>query len=152
MNLVHLHLMLNHIPVIGTAFAVILLGGGLIRRSDELKKAALWAFVLAAAIAIPVYLTGEPAEGAVEHLPGVTEAAIEQHEESATIALVLILTLGGIAGAGLVVLRTKTLPQWFALTLFTLSLVTSGILAWTANLGGQIRHTEIRAQALGPTR
>jgi uncharacterized membrane protein len=145
MNMAHLHLMLTHVPVIGTAFALVLLVVALARRSDELKKAALWAFAVAALIAIPVYLTGEPAEESVEQLAGVTDDAIEQHEESAQAAFALILILGGIAGAGLAFLRAKAVPQWFAISLLALSVATSGMLGWTANTGGQIRHTEIRA-------
>jgi len=31
------------------------------------------------------------------------------------------------------------------------SLIVSGLMAWTANVGGQIRHTEIRSNASPPT-
>ena len=48
MNPAHLHLMLNHIPVLGTAFGLGLLAFALWRRSDELKKTALGVFVLVA--------------------------------------------------------------------------------------------------------
>lgn len=32
-------------------------------------------------------------------------------------------------------------------TLLAASLIVSGLMAWTANLGGKIRHTEIRSNA-----
>ena len=32
---------------------------------------------------VPVYFSGEPAEGKIEHLPGVTEKNIHNHEEAA---------------------------------------------------------------------
>jgi hypothetical protein len=38
-NATHLHLMLNHIPVIGTDFALLLLLAALAQKSDERKKA-----------------------------------------------------------------------------------------------------------------
>jgi hypothetical protein len=50
-------------------------------KSEELKKMSLWVFVLVALVALPVYLTGEPAEEVVEHLPGVAESFIESYEE-----------------------------------------------------------------------
>jgi hypothetical protein len=31
------------------------------------------------------------------------------------------------------------------------AVIVSGLMAWTANLGGQIRHTEIRSNASPPT-
>lgn len=147
MNLVHLHLVLNHLPIVGTIFALLLLAAGLFWQKDELKKAAMWAFCLVAAFAIPAYLTGEPAEEVAEKLPGVTETIIERHEDAAKIALILVLSLGTLSGAGLIATRAKPVPRWLASGLLAVSLTTSGLMAWTGNLGGQIRHTEIRAGA-----
>lgn len=53
--------------------------------------------MVTAAAAVPTYLTGEPAEEAVEHLPGVVKDLIEIHEERALIALI-VATFGGILG------------------------------------------------------
>jgi len=78
MNATHLHLMLNHLPVLGTAFGLGLLLFGLWRRSNELKKTALGVFVIIALAGVPVYLTGEPAEDGVESLPGVSKPIMEQ--------------------------------------------------------------------------
>ena len=114
MNPVHLHLILTHVPVLGTLFAVVLLGIGVARRSDELKKIALWSFAVFAALSIPLFLTGEPAEEAVEHLPGVSKSAIETHEDVAKVAFAVILSLGAIALAGLAFFRRRPIPQWFS--------------------------------------
>jgi hypothetical protein len=43
MNPAHLHLMLNHIPVLGTAFCMALVGWALIQKSEELKRVSLGA-------------------------------------------------------------------------------------------------------------
>ncbi len=147
MNPVHLHLILTHVPVLGTLFAVMLLGIGVARRSDELKKIALWSFAVFAALAIPLFLTGEPAEEAVEHLPGVSKSAIETHEDVAKVAFAVILSLGAIALAGLAFFRRRPMPKWFALSALALAIATSGLLVWTANLGGKVRHNEIGASA-----
>jgi uncharacterized membrane protein len=143
MNAVHLHLMLTHVPVLGTVFALGLLIVGLLRRSDELKKMALWTFALSAAFAIPVFFTGEPAEDSVKRLPGVSKAAIEEHEDVAKIAFGVILSLGAVALGGLALLRRRLVPRAFAISILTLAIVAGGLLAWTANLGGKVRHTEI---------
>jgi uncharacterized membrane protein len=148
MNLTHVHLMLNHVPVLATAFGLGLLVVGAWRRSDELKKAALGLFVVGALLAVPVYLTGEPAEDAVEQLPGVSKAIIEQHEDAAAVAFTAIAVLGVAALAGLFLVRGDTLmPAWFSSLMFAASLVVAGLMTWTAYLGGQVRHTEIRSRA-----
>lgn len=149
MSGVHLHLLLNHIPLLLGAFATILLALAMLRKSDELKKVSLGAFVIAALIAVPVYLTGEPAEEAVEKLPGVSEAIIGRHEDAALIALIIMGTLGVAALAGLLIFRKdRRIPLWFSGGALLLSLVAVGVMGWTANLGGQIRHSEIREGAV----
>ena len=145
MNAPHWHLILNHIPVLGTAFGLGLLAFALWRKSDELKKAAFGALVIVALLAMPAYLTGEPAEGMATGLPGVSKAFVEQHEEAATVAFIGVLVIGFCALAGLVFFRRgKTVPGWFGSLILAALLIVSGLMAWTANLGGQVRHTEIR--------
>jgi hypothetical protein len=101
---------------------------------------------LAALLAIPVYLTGEPAEDGVAGLPGVSKALIEQHENIAGVALGGLLDVGALALGGLIWFRgQRLLPAWFGLVTLTGALIVSGLRGWTANLRGQERHTEIRA-------
>lgn len=146
MNATHLHLILNHIPVLGTAFGLGLLLFGLWRKSDELKKAALGVFVIVALAAVPVYLTGEPAEDGVKSLLDVSKPHMEQHEEAAGVAFTGVLALGVAALTGLIRFRRgRVLPGWFGVVSLVASLIVSGLMVWTANLGGQIRHSEIRA-------
>ena len=76
MDATHLHLLLNHFPIIGTLLGVGVMLYGYVTSSDQVKKVALWTWALMALIAIPVYLTGEPAEEAVEGLAGVSESLI----------------------------------------------------------------------------
>src|SRR6266542_3751374 len=71
MNATHIHLFLNHIPLISAAVAILLIAIGVVKKSAELKKASLWIFVVAALITIPVYLTGEPADGIIDHRGGL---------------------------------------------------------------------------------
>lgn len=151
MSATHLHLLLNHVPVLGTVLGLGLLAFGLWRRSDELIKAVLGVFVIVALTAVPVYLTGEPAEHGVKSLPGVSKPLMEQHEQAAAAAFTGVLTLGVIALAGLIWLRRGRLaPGWFGSAMLGVALIVCGLMAWTANLGGQIRHTEIRPGASAP--
>ena len=144
----HLHLMLTHIPILGIVFGLGLFLFALMKKSIELKKICLGIFVLSAIAAIPVYFTGESAEERVEDLAGVSESIIERHEESAQLALAIVEGLGLVALGGLLRFRYATsIPTVYTVAVICLALSASGVIGWTANLGGQIRHTEIRTEA-----
>ena len=147
MNWAHVHLMLNHLPVLGTVFGFALLAWAVLRRNETLQRAALGTLVLTALAAIPVFLTGEPSEELVEHLTGTAEPAIEAHEEAAVVALIAIEALGAMALAALVLFRNRGIPRPFAAGALAFALATAGWMAQTANLGGRIRHAELRATA-----
>lgn len=146
MNPAHLHLMLNHIPLVGIGFVILLLIIALLRRSNEMINISLLFVILVALWAIPAYLTGESAEEIVEGLPGISEQLIEAHEESAELAFIFIEAVGVLAFITLVARRfyTKLGKVLAILTLLGL-IIGGGLIAWTANQGGKITHPEIRA-------
>ena len=146
MTLVHLHLVLNHVPVVGTFVGIALLLVALARRSRELTLASLGVFVASAAVTVPVYLTGEPAEDRVERLAGVSGAVIERHEDAAVVGFAAVSVLGVVSLIGLVLAAwNKTAARAVVTVPLVLAVVAAGLLAWTANLGGQIRHPEIQS-------
>lgn len=154
MNWPHIHLILNHFPVIGLVLIILLCGVAMLRKSDELQRITLAAFVFIALTAVPVYLTGEAASETVEKLPGVIKGMVEAHEEVASLALVLNLALGAVALSGLIFFRHSTkIPPWFMGFLLAAALAVSAVTGLTANFGGMIRHPEIRegASATGPS-
>ena len=142
----HVHLALTHIPVLGILAGTLLLGYAFFSKRLEPLRISLAVFILSGITAVVVYLTGEAAEEIVEEMAGVSEAAIERHEEFAVVALVAAIILGVIALADLMLSRKK-LPQWLVGSTLILAVVATGIMAWTANLGGQINHPEIRSDA-----
>lgn len=145
MNAAHLHLALNHLPVVGILFGAATLGFGVLFKKEAPHRVGLWLVVAAALLAIPAYLTGEPAEHVAEDLPGVSEAWIEPHEDAAAVALALALAAGVAAAPALLLAHAKrpsaSKAAWLALLL---ALAASGSMAYTASLGGKVRHTEIR--------
>ncbi len=62
MDAAHVHLMLNHFPLIGMAFAIPLLLGAWIRKSEDLSRAGLTLVAVTGFLAVATLLTGEPAE------------------------------------------------------------------------------------------
>jgi hypothetical protein len=143
MNAAHLHLLLNHAPVFGVLFALVLLGLARIRRSEELARIGLGALVVSGLAAAAAMVTGEPAEHAVEHLAGISEPAIEAHEEAAELAAIATYAGAVIALAALALRRRIALAGHLRLLALVAALAAFGLMARTANLGGQIRHPEI---------
>lgn len=142
MNFAHLHLLLNHLPVIGVAFALLVLAWGIYRKSEELIRTSMLLFVLVALITIPIFLTGDPARDFLLGL-GVPRAAVRPHDNAAGVTLTIMEVLGGIALLGLIFFRNRErTPQWFLRVTLALALVAAASALWTANLGGQIRHPE----------
>ena len=81
----------------------------------------------------------------MEHLLVVEYELIEEHEELALVSLVVIKVLGLLSLAGLLRFRgSGELPRWFVTACLVLSIVVVGMVAWTSNLGGRIRHSETR--------
>jgi amino acid transporter len=142
-NVVHLHLLLNHLPVVGSLFAVLLFAGSLYKRAVS-PRFALWFAVGLGAIALGVYLTGEPAADSVEKLVGVTERSIESHEEAAELTTIVAGILGALSLIALARFRRREVPRWIGAAGFVGAVLLSAAMGWTANLGGQIRHREIR--------
>ena len=148
MNSTHAHLLLNHFPVIGTLIGTMILLYGLLIKNINIQKVSLATIGVMTLIAIPVFLTGEPAEEAVENLPGVVESIIESHEEAAEVAFWVMMLTGVFA---LITLGLQIVNNPFSKTFVLIALISGivsfGLMGRTAYLGGQIRHTEIRSNS-----
>ena len=145
MNIVHVHLLLNHVPVLGVAFVTLLLFVAFVRRSGELARVSLAILALVGAMAALVFFTGEPAQESIEHLPGFSERLIDRHEDVAEVATIATGIVGALALGALIVYRRRALPRWMTLFALFAGVGSTALMGYTANLGGQIRHTEIRS-------
>jgi uncharacterized membrane protein len=145
MNWAHLHVALNHIPVLGTLLVLVLLCAAMLRRSDELKKVCLWAFVVLALLTILIKFTGDFAAESVTLADWFSEPIVAAHEEAANQATTGLFVVGLLAAGGLfVVHKVRSVPRWLLGSLFLTAFVVFLFLARAANLGGRIRHSEIR--------
>src|SRR5690606_23661601 len=114
-------------------------------KNIEIQKVALATFIIMALLTIPVFLTGEEAEEAVEHLPGFSKQLIENHEELAEKAVWLMGILGGLSLiAFYAIIKKLSFAKILLWITLIVSLATFGLFAQVGNLGGQIRHAEIR--------
>ena len=151
MDTAHIHLLVNHLPVIGSFLGALVLAHGLYAKSDATKIAAYNVLMLSSIGAAIAYFTGEGAEEAVEGISGVLESRIEAHEEFAMIALVTLSILGVAAlVANYLTLRKPKLTTKTAIVMLLLAFTSFGVAAWTGYLGGQIRHTELNADGVAP--
>ena len=82
-NLVHLHLLLNHVPTIGTIVALGLLLLAFAKKSNELTRASLAIFFAIALVSLPTYMTGYSAQRALKDRPGISAPLVEQHQSAA---------------------------------------------------------------------
>ncbi len=147
MDAAHLHLLTNHIPVLLTFLSVSMLVWAIISKNSEHYKIAFIGFIIAGLAILVVFQSGEEAEDIVEEIAGVTHDSIEAHEEAADIAWWLTVVLGGGGIVGLFMNKKKGNGfKPFIWVMLAYALLTAGYLAYTGNLGGHIRHTELTDQ------
>jgi hypothetical protein len=149
-----MHLLLNHIPTIGFVIALGLFLTSLASKSDDLKRASLVIFVLIGLLTIPTYVSGNSAAEAICaggpkapacDDPGVSKALIETHEGVALLAFAAVVLTAAFAWLGLWQFRRMSHPQnWTLAVILLLSLFAFTLVVRTANIGGEIRHPEIR--------
>lgn len=150
MNQVHLHLVANHIPVVGSIIGIFILLYGWYFKSERTVKAALWVLLVAALGAVVTYITGEGAEEAVENMAGVSESVIEEHEEAAIASLVTMIVLGSLSLVSLLnFFKSQSITRLLNSALLVVALASFGTTANVAWLGGKIRHTELGTTTVG---
>jgi hypothetical protein len=150
MNAAHLHLVINHLPIIGALLSIPLVILALVFRNERgLLAGAVVTLTLTGAGALATMRTGEPAEEMVEHLPGIAATLIHEHEERAEVAtgVAVATAIGALALFAMSARRGRSLPAPWLASLLVATVATSGAMAWTGTAGGVIHHTEIRGDA-----
>ena len=147
MNQAHLHMVLNHFPIIGLIFGIGVLFYGIIKKHSILINTAYVIFIICMIMGKATMMTGEGAEEVAEKL-NISHELIHNHEEVAETFMKLLYGLGILSILGLFA-NIKKHDKAFILSLIILILATgSSILSIkVGNSGGEIRHTEIRESA-----
>lgn len=143
----HLHLLVNHAPILGSLFALALLAASFVWAPEVLRRTALVVLVGVGVAGAAANYTGEPAEDAIRGFPGVRRAVIHDHEEMGEAAFFAAAALGLVALGTLVRWRRAPVPRRVSLGVLAGTVVVSGMMAYTGLLGGQVRHTEVRPGA-----
>jgi len=145
MNLAHVHLLLNHFPTIGFGIGIALYVAAMIGKKDDLKRASLVILFLIAAVAIPTYMSGNAAEEVLKD-KGIRSSLIRAHEDAAMWAFLVMEITGFLAWLSLWQYRLmRRVAGWTTPVILILSLISFAAMARTANLGGEIRHSEIQS-------
>ncbi len=143
MNAAHIHLITNHLPVLGLLFSGIALLWGIFSKS---RHTLFLAFSLTFVSAVGGFITGntgEEAEEAVENIIGISHDAIHEHEEAAEAAMPFVIASGILSlAAGFLLFRNHSfsgLSQWILLLVLS---VGCGLSMRAGLLGGKIRHAQ----------
>jgi uncharacterized membrane protein len=146
MNAVQIHLLLNHFPTVAFSIGLMLFLVAIAGRNDYLKRASLVIFFITAALTIATYVSGNEAQTLIKDTPGVSVASIGAHETAAFIAFVFMQATGFFSWLGLWMWRrVSRVTNWNLAVVLVLAIVTFALMARAANIGGEIRHSEILA-------
>lgn len=144
---VHLHLLVNHAPIFGAIFALVLFLASYRWAPDVLRRTAFVFLIFTALAGGASDLTGDPAVHAVRGLPGIRRDVTHDHEEMGQTSAIVAGIVGALAIALLVRSRNGPVSKVVAATGLVVSLIVSAMMSYTGLLGGRVRHTEVRAGA-----
>lgn len=145
MNDAHLHMVVNHFPIIGTILGLGILIAGLFLKNKSIQHTAYILFAVCAVFGLLSMNTGEGAEELVEDLPNVGKQIIHEHEEIAEKFAILLYLTGAVALLSLFMsFKNHAKAKFFAYTTLILAIGTAVLSKNVGTSGGEIRHTEIR--------
>jgi uncharacterized membrane protein len=142
-------MVVNHFPIIGTILGLGILITGIILKNNILKSTAYALFIVAAVFAAFSMGTGEGAEELVEDMPSIGKQIIHEHEEMAEKLAIILYVLGTISLVGLFLNYKKhAKAQLVSYLALIIAIVGVFFAQQTGTTGGEIRHTEIRANTV----
>ena len=149
MNEAHLHMVVNHFPIIGTILAIGILIAGLLSKNRSIINTSYVLFVIGAIFGILSMNTGEGAEELVEDMPGIGWKIIHEHEELAEKMALLLDILGVLSLVGFYFQYKKNAKEKLVSYIILLVGIASlFVIQKVGTSGGEIRHTEIRNESV----
>jgi uncharacterized membrane protein len=145
MNEAHIHLLVNHFPIILPVVGILILVTGLLSKSEAVKRTAYMIFILGALTTIFAMKSGEGAEDVIKKLDETVKDFIHEHEEAAETFAIVSYVMGLIAIIGL---WASFQRKKFSNTIVFITLIFAFVVLFfareTGTTGGEINHPEIR--------
>ncbi|MGH7591318.1 MAG: hypothetical protein ACREL2_07740 [Gemmatimonadales bacterium] len=142
---------MNHFPILGAPFVLLVLAWGVFTRSRDVTRLALWLMIPLALVAFLVDQSGDSAKHQLKNAPWIDKALVHEHEERADTTVVVFYIVGAIGALTLWRRRQHPDERW-PIGVAAIALTAASLLAaWTGLAGGVIRHDEIRPGAGAPT-
>jgi uncharacterized membrane protein len=143
MTATHWHLIVNHLPIIGTTLSTFLLLAGILLKNKQLQIIALSLILLMSVFGFIAHETGERAEGAARQEQNINQAAVEAHEEAAKPAFLVHNIAGLVSLIALVSYKRKKLFNILGICVVGVALVAAGLMSYAGYMGGKIRHSNL---------
>ena len=153
----HIHLAINHVPIIGLAVACLPVLIGILFHSRGALASGLLAVILCAGTMPFIIETGEEAyesfvDGSIS--PGMDvagKAAFREHSHRANFTAPVVYAAGILSLVALLALiKFPRQAAWIGWAVLVGSALSIALSVWTAEAGGRIRHPEFRPE-LKPT-
>jgi hypothetical protein len=138
----HVHLMINHFPIILAVMGVVAVVMALITKRQGVWLYAVVTLTLAGLSVVPVHWTGDAAADVMKHKWYVVREAIEKHDDSSDITMWVMLLTGAVSAYAWWRLVRRggdaSIPVWLRAAIVLGALGSAGTGAYTAYLGGEI--------------
>ena len=146
MNEAHLHMVVNHFPIIGGIFGTGILLAGLILKNESSKRVAYFILITSSIFTFASMFTGEGAEELVENIPYIGHHIIHEHEEIAEKFALLMYATGLFSLLSLFAsFKNKSWNKIVAFCTLIAAIISVILAKNVGTSGGEIRHTEIRS-------
>lgn len=148
MNEVHLHLLVNHFPIIGLFFGFFILLFGIIKNNSTLKSTAYIIFIFCTIMGKISMMTGSKAEPMTEKITEIIHEDIHVHADKASLFMKPLYILGLVSVFGLVsIVKKRENDKFVSICVFLIAAICIFLSKDVGTSGGEIRHTEIKQQA-----
>lgn len=143
MTPVHFHLFFSHFSIAGVFIGLVILLFGRLLKQEAVVKTGLWLLFIASFSVFAMNASGEETEEVVEHIEGVSHHLIHEHEEAAEKVVWVALITGLLSLLSLWAIQAgRKFANRLLMAVSLFGFITAGAIAYTAKLGGSIRHAE----------
>lgn len=151
----HVHLLINHFPIILAVMGAVAVVLALIMRSRGVWLYAVASLTVMGLSAYPTLFTGEQADRVLHDPWYIVRGSIDRHEEAAELAVWIMI------GTGLVAIYAwwralkrdrdaEQSPVWLRMLILLGALGSVGTVSWASWLGGEIVHGSSILQGHAP--